>query len=432
MNDHPKNHTHIQLKEFTVENDLLSPFQSGFREKYNCETALQFIVNEWKKDRDRNKIITVVFMDLKRAFETINREKLLHKLEQMGFGNLVMQWIEGYLSERKQKVRIGEYVSSEVSNNFGVPQGSILGPLLFSLYINDFGNILNRARYHLFADDTLVYLESDNLTSLINEMNMELENISKWMSYNKLKINIDKTKCMILANRGIVENYLQNDIHNLSLNINQQNLEVVTQYKYLGIIIDNELKFEKHIDYLCKKISKKIGFLARVGRCLSLQTRKIIYNTIVLPHFTYGSTILFMANKTDLQRLQRLQNRGMRTILKCDFLTSTKFMLNTLEWLNVEQLVEFNTLILIYKIKNNMVPDYLNILTKFEQVHDFNTRGKANIILEHVNKEATHKSPFHRGITVFNKLEKRIKDASSLKKIKQELKTYYLTKKGEQ
>lgn len=417
---------YIQLKNFITENNLLSSYQSGFREKYNCETALQFVINQWKKGRDQGRIISVVFMDLKRAFETIDREILVKKLRKIGFGGLVLHWIESYLTNRKQRVKVGEYISSELNNNLGVPQGSILGPLLFSLYINDFGGVLKRAGYHLFADDTLVFLESDSIVSSVDGMNEELKVIFKWMSSNKLKINVDKTKSMILCSKNMLKSYLENDSNSLAFNINNQNIETVTHYKYLGVVVDNELKFDKHIDYLCKKISKKIGFLSRVGRCLSMETRKIIYNTIVLPHFTYCCTLLFMANKTDVQRLQKLQNRGMRTILKCDFLTGTKSMLNSLQWMNVEQFIEFNTLILIYKIKNSMVPDYLNVFTKFEDVHNYNTRGKFDVILEHVNKQATHKSLFHRGITIFNNLEKKLKDITCLRKFKVELRNCYL------
>ena len=171
---------------------------------------------------------------------------------------------------------------------------------------------------------------------------------------------------------------------------------------------------------MCKKISKKIGVLKRVSWYLSIDSRKLVYNTIVLPHFNnYCSTVLYLANQSDMDRLQKLQNRAMRVILRCNIYTRVNDMLKVLGWMNVYNYVEFNVLMFIYKIKLHVVPPYLqgNVQT-FEDFHNYKTRGGINFVLQRVNTTAAQRSIFFRGLNTYNSLSKEAKQARNIASFK--------------
>lgn len=415
---------YLQILEYVSNNRLICKYQSGFRKNHSCESALQYVINDWKEALDEGKVTAIIFLDLKRAFETIDRAKLLEKLKALGFKGIVLNWVKDYMNNRRQKVKYEEYVSRESHINVGIPQGSILGPLLFILYLNDISLIFETAKYHLFADDTIIYMSDTCILNLIAKLNQMLENVSDWMEVNKLKLNVAKTKGMILGKKSYREIFLTN---RLQLKLCGEIVEIVNEIKYLGIIIDNDLKFNKNIDYICKKVAKKIGVLCRVSWYLSIKTRKLVYNTIILPHFCYCSTVLYLANQESIGRLQKLQNRAMRTILGCNRYTRVDDMLETLGWLNIQQFLEYNVLVFIHKIRLGEEPEYLqNILKTFENVHDYDTRGRQNFVLQRVRTTAGQNSIFFKGISKYNSLNQAEKDTRSIISFRRLLKDSYI------
>lgn len=399
-----------QLNQFITANNILDKFQSGFRVGSNCEAAVQYVLNDWKECTDKGMNVAIVLLDLQRAFETISREILLHKLRKYGFADTVLKWVQNYLKDRKQKVKCEDGISVERDIEVGVPQGSILGPLLFLLYINDLGKWLDKCKYHMFADDTIVYLSMENQNELVNQVNKELTVLNDWFNANKLKVNINKTKCLWVGKERP---------SNLNIKIDKDKIQEVETAKYLGVFIDNKLNFKPHIDYVCKKISKKLGVLARVGKHLTIWSRKVIYNTIVFPHFIYCGTILHLANQESLNRLQKLQNRAMRIVLKMDKYTSIGRMLGVLEWLNVRQLLEYQVLVFIKKIELKMVPEYLSdSLVRIRDVHNYNTRGNSKYFVEGKLKKNSQIGIFYRGIRAFNDLSDELRHCVALKKFK--------------
>lgn len=199
------------------------------------------------------------------------------------------------------------------------------------------------------------------------------------------------------------------------------------EFKYLGIILDNKLSFKNHINYIITKISKKIGYLRRIGHHLSSWTKMVIYKTIVQPHFDFCSTIFYQAFITDIDRLQKLQNRGMRTILKCNRYVPIQIMLDALQWSNVREQIKFNSMIFIYKIHKKLLPNYLGSKLKaIAEVHDHGTRGaKTGFYLEGCKKKIASKSIFYSGIREFNFLPSEVVNSSSVTRFK---KNYILYK----
>lgn len=390
----------IQLENYLEQNNILIPEQSGFRKGHSCETALTWITFEWKQQIDTGHIVVAVFLDFKRAFETVDRVILLNKLTQYGVLEKEINWFKSYLNQRSQRVRVnGNIMSSPRAVDIGIPQGSVLGVLLFLIYINDIGTVLNVAKVALFADDCLVYIAGKNYDEIVYHLNEDLKNLYKWINMNKLKLNVNKTKCMIFNSR----------IDPL-IKINEESIEVVKNFKYLGVIIDNKLKFDEHLNKVCAKIAKKIGFLKRLRYSITKETAILLYNALILPHFDYSATIIFGANTEFMYRLQVLQNKGMRTILKYDLYTPSRVMITELKWMYVKQRVIFKVVIFIFKMKYSLLPMYLSRnLNYVSDSTNYNLRNANNFRLQRFNRTATQNSVLYKGLQIFNDMPNEIK-----------------------
>lgn len=254
---------------------------------------------------------------------------------------------------------------------------------------------------------------------MMEQLNTELDDVKDWLNVNKLKLNINKTKGMVIATEN---NYMKFLREKLAVKIDNIEIELVNSYKYLGFIVDRQMKFKEHIQYICKKVAKKIGVLSRCSSYLTVESRKLVYNTIILPHFLYGATIIYLAQQNELNRLQKLQNKAMRIILRCNRYTKIETMLQDLNWLNIRNLVKMHTLIFLHKIKLGLMPDYLcTLLTVFSQVHNHETRHNNNFYLTHKSKKTAQNSIFFRGLIEYNALPEIIKKLPLINKFKIEL-----------
>lgn len=351
-----------QLTNYIDTNNILNRNQSGFRAKHSCETAINDIFYEWKAALNDSKIIIAVFLDFQRAFETIDPDILIKKLAKYGVSGASLRWFRTYLTNRRQTVKLGETVSNELYNGLGVPQGSILGPLLFILYINDLPSYLIYCIAKLFADDTLIYIISDSLDEAMGRMNYDLNTMYNKLCQNKLKLNVSKTKVMVITNRTI-------DRSNVDIFMNGTRLDIESEMKYLGIIIDDKLTFGRNISYVCKKVGQRVNVLNRLRNELDVGQKLTLYRSIIEPHFNYCPSILFLSNVTDLNRLQVLQNKCLRQILRANSFTEGHVMRKELNLMSVVQIVTYGTLIFIYKIVNGSAPNYLT--EKIRYKHEF-------------------------------------------------------------
>lgn len=229
---------------------MFAECQSGFRVKHSCETALQWVLSEWKRNIGEGKIIGIVFLDLKRAFEIVDRKMLIKKLQWYGVNGVVIKWFKSYLERRSQRVKFNGFLSDSINVDLGVPQGSVLGPLLFLLYVNNIIEVMNDdCEIRLFADDALIYATEYSSTEINDKLNRQMEKVDEWIKMNKLCVNVEKTMVMLV--RGVRKKVNE---ENLKIKLRSMELEVVTENKYLGIIIDKNLNFSKHVDYISKKV----------------------------------------------------------------------------------------------------------------------------------------------------------------------------------
>ena len=300
-----------RLKMFLDQNDILFRSQYGFRDKHSTQHAILDIVNTIQGNMDKKLYTCGIFIDLKKAFDTVNHSVLLSKLHHYGIRGVVNDWFSSYLCGRVQTTEVEMTVSAKATTPCGVPQGSMLGPLLFLIYINDIPNSSSKLSFYLFADDTNMRFSDNNLQSLAT-VNNELKNVCDWLTANKLTLNTKKSNFVIFRPR---QKKLEYEV-NLNVIDNNTNtltsLECKEYVKYLGVLIDSHLSWKFHIDYVASKLSKIVGIIARLRHLVPFNTLLSIYQSLMFPYLTFGLSAWGQAAQLHLNKLLLLQKRAIR------------------------------------------------------------------------------------------------------------------------
>ncbi|CAB4035214.1 Hypothetical predicted protein, partial [Paramuricea clavata] len=261
--------------------NILSEHQFGFRQFHSTTTTLLDCTNEWYINMDRGLYNTVVLLDLKKAFDTVNHEILLRKFERYGFGNKALDLLSNYLTNRTQRCQLNGMLSDQRGITCGIPQGSILGPLLFIIYINDLPNCLKHTTPRMFADDTSFTAVGKTLNEAEEIANKDLKNIKVWLSSDKLSLNIAKTEYILIGSRSKINSM---DVQP-TVKIDTCPIKRVKSAKVLGVEIDENLNWEKHIEYIASKVSSGIGALKKLKEFVDRDTLVLVYNALIQPHF---------------------------------------------------------------------------------------------------------------------------------------------------
>ena len=278
-----------QVYNYMNENNLLYKSQYGFRKRHSTEFAAMEVTDTIFKDLDKKKVPLAIFLDFSKAFDTIDHLILLDKLAYYGIRGSALNWFRSYLSDRSQYVQYKDKTSRMSTITTGVPQGSILGPLLFIIYINDIAKVTNKFHFTIYADDTTLiepictfsHNEQNNI-NLSRDINNELKAIVEWLALNKLSLNVKKTKMMLL-------HYKQRNVTKVipNLEINGIPIERVKEFNFLGIHLDENMTWKTHVKKIACKIACTVGTMKRVKKFMPQKVMRLIYNSLVLPHITY-------------------------------------------------------------------------------------------------------------------------------------------------
>ena len=286
--------------------NILQNLQFGFRKKHSTYMPVALMVDEITKALEKNEKVLGLYLDLKKAFDTVNIEILLKKLNSIGFRGNLLKIIQSYFENRTQRVQANSDISEHREVRLGVPQGSILGPLLFIIYINDIVSVSNEVSFYLFADDTAIIMKGKTCQDIQSQMDNFIPRLMKWFQCNRLTLNPSKSCYQLYS--------LSSNQRDIDIRINNDKIKRCFTVKYLGILVDENLKWESHINYVCKKISRNIGIMGRVRYYLSPKELSLLYNAIVLPHLNYCAVIWGSAYQTRLQKIVILQKRAVRII----------------------------------------------------------------------------------------------------------------------
>ena len=284
---------------------MLSPFLCGFRKGYGTQHALIRYIEDLKNCLDSRKIGGTVLMDLSKAFDCLSHELLLAKLEAYGLSKDALLLIQDYLQGRFQRVKINSKFSEWKRITKGVPQGSVLGPLLFNIFINDICLSLDQSKLCNYADDNTIWIEGTDKEGITIKLEQEMNLINQWFEDNAMQLNGDKCKLMMISTKP-------NNVEKCSVNVNRQIIKEEDKVKLLGVTIDNQLKFDDHIKNMCKEAGKKINALARIAPYLNEDKRKLLMKTFVLTFFNYCPLVWMYCSRKNNKLINNIHERALR------------------------------------------------------------------------------------------------------------------------
>ena len=414
-----------QLTEHLLNNSLFEPHQSAYRKFHNTETALVKITNDLLLSADERKVSVLALLDLSAAFDTIDHSLLIQRLElDFGLKGNVLNWFRTYLEDRTQCVKIGTSFSSSVPLPFGVPQGSVLGPLLYTLYTVPLGQIIRKhgLNYHFYADDTQLYLciEPSDVHDLIFSVEKCIDDIKQWMHDNKLKLNDEKTEVILI-------NPKHYEIPFDHLTIGTENIDFADSAKNLGVYIDKDLSMECHISNLSKAVYLEIRKIKTMSRFVSQSCLKTLATSFILSRIDYCNALFKNLNKYQIESLQKLQNFAAKVVLGKSLYDHVTPCLIELHWLPVAYRIDFKISLLTFKCLNGLAPSYLSSLIEIYNPNR-NLRSASKFLLkEKVSnfKKIGEKCFSFSAPKVWNKLPISIRSETSIETFKRKLKTFY-------
>ena len=394
-----------RLYTFLEKNETLNPCQFGFRTKHSTIDAVTNLTKDILHGFEKKESTLAVFCDLSKAFDTLDHEILLYKLNKYGIRGPALRLLQSYLCNRSMYVRNGQELST-VHNipTFGVPQGSILGPLLFNIYVNDLNEALKHSKYLLYADDTTIYITGTDIKSMYSVMNDDLNNLSNWFRANKLALNIRKTKYILFSVKILY--------NRLTLSINNTCINRVDNLKFLGIHIDSELKWNVHTNYVGKRVAGGLYALNCTKHMLQSTHLRSIYFALVHSHLNYGCLLWGNTSKTFLHKLKVLQRKAIRVICHAQYNAPATPLFTDMKILQFEDLYHVHIGQFMFKLKNETVPlPLINVIKRNHDNHMYNTRQKDDFIIPKCFYDVVHKSFLSSGPLLWSSIPHDLKSS---------------------
>ena len=409
-----------RLINFLNKNEILNKMQFGFRENHSTFMALITMLDNVSNALENGNCALGIFLDFQKAFDTVDHKIMLDKLYLYDIRGVAHQWFSSYLSDRKQSVIYDGYSSSLKTITCGVPQGSILGPLLFLIYINDLTCVSDFFKPILFADDTNLFCTGRDMLSMVDEINRELDKIYSWLNANKLSLNIAKTNFMLFTPKSASRPLL-------NITIDGQLISEVDHSKFLGVIIDNGLKWSNHINCISNKISKGIGIIIKGRKVFDQSTLLSLYNTMVYPYLSYCIQVWGSAYKYHLSTIYKLQKKAVRIVAGVKPRTPTKQLFIDLDILTVDGIFHYAVGLFMYKFVNGMLPSTFDDMFRYvNDIHGHFTRTSANLFVPFYRTSRGQKLISYFGPSTWNYIMANINTDCAISTFKKLLRALYV------
>ena len=414
---------HERIYSFLKEHKLIYPVQFGFRENHCIDHALIGITEDIRSTLDNKRYGCGIFIDLQKAFGTVNHEILLKKLELYDIRGDTVKWFCSYLSDRSQFVSINGHNSTKMEISCGVPQGSVLGPLLFLIYINDLPNVSNKIKTYLFADDTNIYLESETISELVQIVNKELKLVKKWIDANLLSLNISKTNYIIFHSPAMP---IPTDI---VIKIGREHVTRSNYVKFLGMLLDENLSWKFHLFELSKKLARTCGILFKIRDLLPTNTLINVYNSLFMSFLQYGIIVWGQTSASYIDPIFKLQKRALRAISHKHTRSRTLPLFKALKLLRLQDVFQFKMLSFVFESINKINPMcFHNFYTCTSSIHEYHTRHsyRGDVFLTHKNSlQYGLKSICYMGAKMWNDLPEELRNSTSKYSFKKHLKNTF-------
>ena len=413
-----------QLMSFLESNKLLAKNQHGFRKYLSTETALMKVNEYLYQNIDNQNISLLLLLDLSKAFDSVSHEILMNKFDNLSIDQF---WFRDYLCDRIQSVKIDSIISSSRHIKYGVPQGSILGPILFLVYVNDMSQMLNKYFLVQYADDTQIVISGKvhELNDLIERGEKALSDAKKYFQEIGLNVNEQKTQCIFIRSRQLLSQ-VPADIR---IHFDETDIIPSKKVKNLGVYIDQYLLFDDHISHITRKVNGILIALNRIKDRLDKTSRVTIVVSLSMSIINYCMKVWGMTTKEQIERVQKLQNFAARVahgnVKKYEHITP---IIKELEWLKIENKIEYDISIFVYKICNNLLPEWLFSFPAVREINTRSTRQSSKLFVPRTRTDMGAKAITVKGPSVWNTIPDNIQNQPSLKILKDKLKGYLLNK----
>ena len=398
---------HNQFSSYLTNNGSLTKNQSGNKAWHSTETSVIKTTDEILSAMDKKKLTAITLLDMSKAFDSISHKILLMKLQDVGASHSCIQWFRSYLNERRQVVRINSTISEPLPLVSGVPQGSILGPLLFSIYINDLPSAARNCSSQCYVDDTKLHVsfQIKDKQSAISDMNEDLLNVRNWCFKNHLLLNPTKTKLMVFGSRQMLPR-----LQDFSVSLLGKDIFPIHAAKDLGVTLDPNLSYDEHIINTVSTCMSRLGQINRVKHAFDNKTLMTILNTLIFSKVYYCSNVWANTSRNNIQKLQAVQNFACRIVTgarKYDHITPC---LKDLKWLPVASELYYRNAIIAFKCMTGCAPEYLSSqFTKREEITKRKTRNSQKLNVPLFKTATGQKTFYYRTVTLWNSLDASFK-----------------------
>ena len=414
-----------QLADHLQTHNLLEPFQSAYRPFHSTETAIVRVHNDICRAIGERKVVLLVMLDLSAAFDTVSHELLLNTLHNFGIRETALEWFRSYINERDQTVRVHGAMSEARQLSWGVPQGSVLGPILFNIYSSSLGHLLRERMvgYHFYADDSQIYITAspDQVDAASTQMEECVRLVSAWMSQHHLMMNNNKTEFLVLSSK-----HTAREIRLPNLDVCGHSVAPSDTVRNIGVIIDSNLSMDAHVATLCKNAYFQLHRIAKIKQYLDHKSLECIIHAFVTTRLDYCNAILSGIKKSTKQKLQRVQNAAARLLTNTKKREHITPVLRELHWLPVEKRIDFKICVLTYKCVHGLAPSYLSEM--IQPSTSSRLRASGQLCVPFTNSEYVKTNAFSFvAPALYNKLPRAIRQSPSIDIFKQNLKTYLFT-----